>query len=114
MDPVDSSDVAPLHEQVASQIRRALAEGEAKPGERLPPARDLATVLGVNANTVLRALRDLRDEGLVEFRRGRGITVTSTAPARSTVILSAKELLRLARRQGLRRDELVAIIEGLP
>jgi GntR family transcriptional regulator len=114
MDPVDSGDVASLHEQVAAQIRRALAEGEAKPGERLPPARDLATVLGVNANTVLRALRDLRDEGLVEFRRGRGITVTGAAPARSAVILSAKELLRLARYQGLRRDELVAIIEGLP
>ena len=58
--------------------------------------------------------RDLRDEGLVEFRRGRGITVTKTAPARSAVILSAKDLLHLARHQGLRRDELVAIIEGLP
>jgi GntR family transcriptional regulator len=57
---------------VAAEIRRAIAEGEAKPGERLPPARDLAAVLGVNHNTVLRALRDLRDEGLLEFRRGRG------------------------------------------
>jgi GntR family transcriptional regulator len=114
MEPVDPGDSAPLHEQVAAQIRRALAEGEAKPGERLPPARDLATVLGVNANTVLRALRDLRDEGLVEFRRGRGITVTNAGPSRSAVILNAKELLRLARRLGVRRDEVVAIIEGLP
>ena len=114
MDPVDSTDAAPLHEQVAAQIRRALAEGEAQPGERLPPARDLATVLGVNANTVLRALRDLREEGLVEFRRGRGITVTKTAPSRSVVILRAKDLLHLARHHGLRREELVAIIEGLP
>ncbi len=46
-----------LYEQVASEIRRAIADGEAKPGERLPPAKDLAAVLGVNANTVFRALR---------------------------------------------------------
>jgi GntR family transcriptional regulator len=114
MDSVDPTDSVPLHEQVAAQIRRALIDGEAGPGERLPPARDMATVLGVNANTVLRALRQLRDEGLVEFRRGRGITVSGAAPARSAVITGAKDLLRLARHQGVRREELVAIIEGLP
>ena len=57
---IDPNDPLDLFEQVASEIRRALADGEAKPGERLPPARDLAAVLGVNANTVLRALRLLR------------------------------------------------------
>ena len=75
---VDVNERTPLHEQVAADIRRAIADGEAKPGERLPPARDLAAVLGVNSNTVLRALRVLRDEGLLEFRRGRGITVSGT------------------------------------
>ena len=60
-----------LHEQVAAALRRAIADGEARPEDRLPPARDLAAVLGVNANTVLRSLRALREEGLVEFRRAR-------------------------------------------
>ena len=60
---VDRDEPLELHEQVAGEIRRAIAEGEAKPGERLPPAKDLAAVLGVNTNTVLRALRQLRDEG---------------------------------------------------
>ena len=54
---VDQADPTDLHEQVAAEIRRAIADGEAQPGDRLPPARDLAAVIGVNTNTVLRALR---------------------------------------------------------
>ncbi len=109
---VDRAEPTDLHEQVAAEIRRAIAEGEAKPGERLPPARDLAAVLGVNTNTVLRALRQLRDEGLLEFRRGRGITVAGT-PQRGAVVARAEELVRFARAQGYRVDELVRIIEDL-
>ena len=110
---VDFSERMPLHEQVAAEIRRAIAEGEAGPGERLPPARDLAAVLGVNSNTVLRALRILRDEGLLEFRRGRGITVSGT-PAQSAVVAKARELVAFARRFGYRPDELARIIRTLP
>ena len=109
---VDRADAMQLHEQVAGEIRRAIAEGEAKPGERLPPARDLAAVLGVNTNTVLRALRQLRDEGLLEFRRGRGVTVTGT-PEHGAVVTRAKDLVRFARKHGYRVDELVRIIEDV-
>jgi GntR family transcriptional regulator len=105
-----SSPVA-LHEQVAAAIRRSIAEGETNPGQRLPPARDLAAVLSVNTNTVLRALRTLRDEGLLEFRRGRGVTVTGTAPQRSQVIGKARELVALARELGYQPAELAHIIE---
>jgi GntR family transcriptional regulator len=109
---IDRSEPLDLHEQVAAEIRRAIAEGEARPGERLPPARDLAAVLGVNTNTVLRALRLVRDEGLLDFRRGRGITVASSSD-RSAVVLRAKELMEFARSQGYRRDELIRIIQKL-
>jgi GntR family transcriptional regulator len=101
-----------LHEQVAGEIRRAIADGEAKPGERLPPAKHLAAVLGVNTNTVLRALRQLRDEGLLEFRRGRGITVTGT-PQQGAVVRRAQELVAFARTQGYKPDELIRIIRQL-
>jgi len=107
---IDHSSPVPLHEQVAAAIRRAIAEGEAAAGERLPPARDLAAVLGVNANTVFRGLRTLRDEGLVEFRRGRGVTVSGIGPGRSAVIAKARELVALARRYGYRPDELAEIV----
>ena len=98
---------------MAAEIRRAIADGEADPGDRLPPAKDLASVLKVNTNTVLRALRLLRDEGLLEFRRGRGVTVAGTRQ-RGVVVAQARELLKLARREGYARGELLTIIENLP
>jgi GntR family transcriptional regulator len=109
---IDRQEPTELFEQVAAEIRRAIADGEAKPGERLPPARDLAAVLGVNTNTVLRSLRLLRDEGLLEFRRGRGVTVAGT-PEKGAVIVRARELVRFARQQGYRRDELIELIEEI-
>lgn len=109
---VDRNDPTLLHEQVAVEIRRAIADGEAKPGERIPQAKDLAAVLGVNTNTVLRSLRQLRDEGLLEVGRGRAIRVAGT-PERTEVIKMMKELIKLGRRNGYRRDELVALLESL-
>jgi DNA-binding transcriptional regulator YhcF (GntR family) len=109
---IDRQEPTELFEQVAAEIRRAIADGEAKPGERLPPARDLAAVLGVNTNTVLRSLRLLRDEGMLEFRRGRGVTVAGT-PEKGAVIARARELVRFARQQGYRRDELIQLIEEI-
>src|SRR5215212_6766701 len=109
---VDRGEPTELHEQVAAEIRRAISDGEAKPGERLPPARDLAAVIGVNKNTVLRALRVLRDEGLLEFRRGRGISVAGTG-SQSEVLARAKDLVEFARECGYKREELVRIIDRM-
>jgi GntR family transcriptional regulator len=109
---IDRQEPIRLHEQVAAEIRRDIAEGQARPGQRLPPARDLAAVLGVHPNTVFRALRMLRDEGLLEFSRGRGVTVSGT-PERSVLNSKARELIELARKQGYRREELIGIIEAL-
>jgi GntR family transcriptional regulator len=102
-----------LHEQVDASIRRSIADGEAGPGDRLPPARDLAAVLGVNNNTVLRALRQLRDEGLLEFRRGRGVTVVATE-RRNAVVSACRDLARIAERNGYTRGELLELIASLP
>ena len=110
---VDRTETTPLHDQVAAEIRRAIAEGEAGPGERLPLAKDMAAVLGVNKNTVLRALHILRDEGLLDFQRGRGITVAGT-PEQSAVVKRVRDLIEYCRAQGYRRDEVIQMIEGLP
>ncbi len=110
---LDRTDPTALHEQAAAAIRRAIADGEAAPGQRIPQARDLAAVLGVDRNTVLRALRLLRDEGLVEMGRGRAITVTGNADTGS-VTTKAKELIEYARHRGYAREELIALITRLP
>src|ERR1700693_809170 len=103
---VDPRDHTSLYDQVAAQIRRSIAEGDAGPGDRLPPAKDLAAVMGVNTNTVLKALRALRDEGLLDFRRGMGVRVSGT-PEQGAVIALARELLAFARKQGYKQDEVV-------
>jgi len=108
---VNKNKLMPIYEQVAAEIRRAIADGEAGPGERLPPAIDLAEVLGVNKNTVIRALHILRDEGLLDFTRGRGVRVVGTAQ-QSAVLVRVSELLDFARQQGYRSDEVVAIIQA--
>ena len=96
--PLDGGTSLPLYLQVAAEIRRDIADGAVKPGDRLPPARDMAAVLGVNQNTMFRALRQLRDEGLLEFRRGRGISVTGEAPGLSEVVARCRDLLGFSTR----------------
>lgn len=107
------ADNRPLHEQVAGAIRRAIAEGECGPGDRLPSARDLSQALGVNVNTVLRGLRALRDEGLLEFRRGRGVTVAEGADQRSALLDRVRELVGDAAHLGYSKADLIEMIRGL-
>ena len=63
-------------------------------------------------SALIRALRQLRDEGLVEMGRGRTIRVTGS-PERSAVIASTKDLLEFARQRGYQQGELIALIHKL-
>ena len=112
LEPVDRADPMLLHDQVAAEIRRAITYGEARPGERIPQARDLAAELGVNTNTVLRALRILRDEGLLDVGRGKAIVVAGT-PETGALVARAKDLIAFARQSGYRREELLALMERI-
>lgn len=104
----------PLQEQIASCVRRGIASGELAVGEQLPPAAELAEALGVDRNTVLAAYRRLRDDGALEFRRGRGARVAPHSPPSPAVVDAARDLLTLARANGLDRTTLVRLIQELP
>ncbi|MFW0792675.1 GntR family transcriptional regulator [Gordonia sp. CPCC 205515] len=98
---IDPTSREPLFEQVAAAVRGALARGDIGAGERLPPARELAASLEINLHTVLRAYQVLRDEGIVELRRGRGAVVTAAAPDRGELVDAVDRLVEVARRLGV-------------
>jgi DNA-binding transcriptional regulator YhcF (GntR family) len=110
---VDATSRLPLQEQIAGSVRRAVAEGQIAVGEQLPPAAELAEALDVDRNTVLAAYRRLRDDGVLEFRRGRGARVASAAQPRASVELAVRDLIELARAQGYPRADLIKIVEEL-
>ena len=110
---IDHSSRERLQDQVTSSVRCGVASGELPVGEQLPPAAELATALSVDRNTVLAAYRQLRDDGVLEFRRGRGARVVSTVPALSSVTEAARKLIAIAREHGFGTNDLIRIIREL-
>lgn len=108
---VDTAASAPLADQIAAQVRGGVARGEIAAGERLPGARELGSSLGVNMHTVLRAYAQLRDEGLIELRRGRGAVVVASARAEQVQLDDlVRELLDRAARLGLGTDDVIDLV----
>ena len=108
---VDPARSTPLADQIAACVRRGIADGTASAGERLPGARDLAASLQVSIHTVLAGYQQLRDEGLIELRRGRGATVSGGVPAgRAAVVELAQQLVAAGRRIDLADEELIAVL----
>jgi GntR family transcriptional repressor for pyruvate dehydrogenase complex len=64
-----------VYAEVAAQIQRLVAEGRLKPGDKLPPERELAEVFGVSRTSVRDAIRVLETQGFVEARHGEGTVI---------------------------------------
>ena len=106
IDPMAGS---PVFAQIAESIATQIATGTIGTGTRLPAAKELAGSLGVNVHTVLRAYQELRDEGQIELRRGRGAVVLGGATAdgvRDAVARAAQE----ARAAGIPIGTLLALV----
>src|SRR3712207_927841 len=85
---VDTASRLPIYQQLAQQVRAAIARGELEPEEGLPSVRQLSRELVVNPNTVARAYTELEREGLLVSRPGRGIYV---ARPRNDLTRSARD-----------------------
>jgi GntR family transcriptional regulator len=107
---VDPESTVPLFEQLAASVRVDAARGTIRAGERLPAARDIAESLDINMHTVLRAYQLLRDEGLVDLRRGRGAVVTDRVAMYGELGEALPGLVAQAKKLGLSVAALTALI----
>jgi len=107
---IDASSDTSIFEQVAASIRTDMAAGRVRPEDKLPSAREVAASLGVNLHTVLRAYQVLRDEGLVDMRRGRGAVVTPAAGDLTELMGDILDLGARAAALGMSADALASLV----
>jgi GntR family transcriptional regulator len=80
---VDAHSLIPIRWQLMEQLKQVIERGGVPRDQALPSIRELAGFLGINPNTVARAIEDLKRSGHVEARRGKGVFVAPTLAARS-------------------------------
>lgn len=107
---IDAASERSIYEQIADSLRASIARGEIGAGDALPSARAVATGLDVHQHTVLHAYQQLRDEGLVDLRRGRGAVVTAAATGIVALFGEARRLAAKAAGLGVAPAALAAIV----
>lgn len=108
---IDADSARSLFDQVAASVRADILMGRLVPGDRLPPAREVAEALEINVHTVLRAYQQLRDEGLIDLRRGRGAVVSASAAPLAELSHDIAALVARAASLGLSPTTLAALIK---
>jgi DNA-binding transcriptional regulator YhcF (GntR family) len=111
---VDRDAEVPIGVQLAWALRTRIADGEFKPGQRLPGLRDMAEAIGVNLNTVRTVYQRLEHEGLIESQQGSGTFVAPTSALGSAVGTIAASAARAARETGVDPREVAAALYVAP
>jgi DNA-binding transcriptional regulator YhcF (GntR family) len=109
---VDPTSAVPPYEQLRSGIAGRAADGTLPAGTRLPPVRTLAADLGLAANTVARAYKELEADGVVETlgRRGTFVLAQDSGGSREGARAAAASYVAVARRLGLTREEAANLV----
>jgi len=111
---VDVKAGKPLFDQLRSQVIDGVRSGALPPGSRLPTVRDLAGQLGVAANTVARAYRELESAAIVETRGRFGTFISRFDPADAAMAAAAKEYVGVARALGLTKSDATSYLTNVP
>ncbi len=110
---LDAASATPPFEQLKQAVLAAANSGTAAVGTRLPPVRTLATHLGIAANTVARAYRELEQSGVVETRGRAGTLIAAGGDdARRRVADAAEALAAVVHSAGLAEADAVAIVRA--
>ncbi|MGC2372934.1 MAG: GntR family transcriptional regulator [Solirubrobacteraceae bacterium] len=107
---IDRQGEIPIGVQLAWALRARIGDGRLAPGRRLPGLRELAEMVGINANTARAVYQRLEQEGLIDSRQGTGTFVASVAQEPSAVGQIAADAARQARRTGVDPREVAAAL----
>ena len=119
MFPIDARDSRPIYEQIIDQIKEQVMKRILKPGHQLPSVRQLASMLTVNANTVMKAYTELERQEVIETIRGKGAFI-AMMPSK---VISEKQIIEVRKAlkssfvamhyMGMSKQEVMAEIEKI-
>jgi GntR family transcriptional regulator len=107
---IDRAGEIPIGVQLAWALRARIGDKRLAPGQRLPGLRELAEMLGINANTARAVYQRLEQEGLIDSRQGTGTFVAQIAQEPSAVVQIAADAAQEARRTGVDPREVAAAL----
>ncbi len=116
---IDLGSQTPAYRQIANALRALLVDGKFQPGDQLPTVRQLAMDLGVHHNTVAESYRILAEEGWLDLKRRRGVTViprskrSPDSEVRTTFTRRLQELVAEARAAGIPAQEMARRLRSL-
>lgn len=109
---LDATASTPPYEQVRASIIAAIEDGSLVAGTRLPPVRTLASELGLAANTVARAYKELEEAGYVETHGRAGTLVRGTDSAAARAAHAARVYADAVRRLGVAPADAVELVRA--
>ena len=113
---LNPSSGVPVYLQLMERVRHAVETGALRPGDQLPTIRKLAGDLVINANTVVRAYRELEHEKIIELRQGTGAFISESVAERTQEMGKGQKVVQSAVEQlkslGLSQEEMRRLVEN--